>query len=287
MMCTDTACRLREGMPDRRPEQSHWIDRLAGALAGSEQPRLSRRLLGTAGALTVAGLTAAVQRYDPARAMAVETDAVLNDAATAEGLLVTMLGVARTKQSQLALDEPAVRLLRAAQCEEEAHFNNLVSAGAVPSTAKYTLADRIFENPTTFLTTWLDLEQIMVGMYMIAARRLAENGEPDLVEMAYQIGAVEAQHQALLRQVMGERLPADRAFAAWQFRQTKQGLAEIKRMGLIDGEGTTYDYPGPGDRYCRGVTGLVAETTADQTPPDVTPAPRQEATPQASPATSS
>jgi hypothetical protein len=200
--------------------------------------------------------------------MAVETDAVLNDAATAEGLLVTMLGVARTKQSQLALDEPAVRLLRAAQCEEEAHFNNLVSAGAVPSTAKYTLADRIFENPTTFLTTWLDLE-------------------PDLVEMAYQIGAVEAQHQALLRQVMGERLPADRAFAAWQFRQTKQGLAEIKRMGLIDGEGTTYDYPGPGDRYCRGVTGLVAETTADQTPPDVTPAPRQEATPQASPATSS
>ena len=120
-------------MPDRRPEQSHWIDRLAGALAGSEQPRVSRRLLGTAGALTVAGLTAAVQRYDPARAMAVETDAVLNDAATAEGLLVTMLGVARTKQSQLALDEPAVRLLRAAQCEEEAHFNNLVSAGAVPS----------------------------------------------------------------------------------------------------------------------------------------------------------
>ena len=105
--------------------------------------------------------------------------------------------------------------------------------------------------------------------------------------MAYQIGAVEAQHQALLRQLMGERLPADRAFAAWQFRQTAQGLAEIKRMGLIDGDGTTYDYPGPGDRFCRGVTGLVAETTADQTPPDVTPAPRQEATPQASPISSS
>ena len=29
-----------------------------------------------------------------------------------------------------------------------------------------------------------------------------------------------------------------------------------------------------GDRYCRGVTGLVAETTSGQTPPDVTPAPQ-------------
>jgi hypothetical protein len=120
-------------------------------------------------------------------------------------------------------------------------------------------------------------------MYLIAARRLAENGEFDLVEMAYQIGTVESQHQALLRQALGERLPADRAFAAWQYRQTARGLAEIARLGFIDGEGTTYDYPGPGDRYCRGVTGLVAETSADQTPPDVTPAPRQEATPNASP----
>ena len=47
-------------------------------------------------------------------------------------------------------------------------------------------------------------------------------------------------------------------------------------MGFIDGRGTSYDYPGPGDRYCRGITGLVAETTTDQTPPDVTPVPPQE-----------
>jgi hypothetical protein len=215
--------------------------------------------------------------------LAVETDTILSDAASAEGLLVTLLGVARTRQSQLTLDEATVRLLRAAQCEEEAHFNNLVAAGAVPSTSQYTIADQLFENPTSFLTTWSDLEQIMVGMYMIATRRLAENGEADLVEMTYQIGAVEAQHQALLRQILGDRLPADRAFAAWQFRQTSQALSHVKRMGFIGGEGQTYDYPGPGDRYCRGVTGLVAETTSGQTPPDVTPAPSQEATPQASP----
>jgi hypothetical protein len=257
---------------------------LAGALARGNQPRLSRRLLGAAGVSAVAGAGVHASRSNHARAMlAVGTDSILSDAATAEGLLVTLLGVARTKQSQLTLDEATVRLVRAAQCEEEAHFNNLVAAGAVPSTSQYTIADQLFENPTSFLTTWSDLERIMVGMYMIAARRLAENGESDLVEVAYQIGAVEAQHQALVRQILGDRLPADRAFAAWQFRQTSQAVSQIKRMGFIGGNGQTYDYPGPGDRYCRGVTGLVAETTSGQTPPDVTPAPSQEATPQASP----
>jgi hypothetical protein len=269
-------------MPHSSQDRPHWIDRLAELAARNDESRISRRLLGAAGVSVVAG--AGVQSNRARGAMlAVETDTILSDAASAVGLLVTLLGVARTRQSQLTLDEATVRLLRAAQCEEEAHFNNLVAAGAVPSTSQYTIADQLFENPTSFLTTWSDLEQIMVGMYMIATRRLAENGEADLVEMTYQIGAVEAQHQALLRQILGDRLPADRAFAAWQFRQTSQALSHIKRMGFIGGEGQTYDYPGPGDRYCRGVTGLVAETTSGQTPPDVTPAPSQEATPQASP----
>ena len=244
--------RVGEAMSDRRSGQSHWIDRLAGALAGSEQTRLSRRLLGTAGAFGVAGLAAAGHRHDAARAaLAVETDSILSDAATAEGLLVTLLGVARTKQSQLTLDEATVRLLRAAQCEEEAHFNNLVAAGAVPSTSQYTIPDRLFENPTRFLTTWTDLEGIMVGMYMIAARRLAENGEADLVEVAYQIGAVEAQHQALLRQILGDRLPADRAFAAWQFRQTSQALTPSSGWTSSAASGQTYDYPDRGSILSR------------------------------------
>jgi hypothetical protein len=116
----------------------------------------------------------------------------------------------------------------------------------------------------------------MVGMYMSAARQLAAGGDFDLVEIAYQIGVVDAQHQALIRQLSGERLPADRAFAAWQYRDTAEALDEVDSMGFIDGRGTSYDYPGPGDRYCRGITGLVAETTTDQTPPDVTPVPPQE-----------
>jgi hypothetical protein len=235
---------------DRQQAGPGWIDRVAKRLA------LARN------ASTARG--PAVRRQSaPAPA--------LNDAATAEGLLVTLLGVARTKATDLALDETTIRNLRGAQCAEEAHFNNLVTAGAEPSTRRYTIPDRVFENATSFLTTWLDLEQIMVGMYMAAARQMAADSAYDLVELAYQIGVVEGQHQALLRQILGERLPANRAFPQWQYAETATALNDIAGLGLIDGKGTSYDYPGPGDRYCRGITGLVAETAADQGEPDVTP----------------
>jgi hypothetical protein len=268
--------------PERVPQSPHWMDRLSALIARHEHARVNRRSLGSAGILTMAGITANELRSDTARAQtARKSTAVLSDAVTAEGLLVTLLGVARTKATELTLDEATVRLIRAAQCEEAAHFNNLVTAGAAPNTGQYTIPDQVLENPTSFLATWMDLEQIMVGMYMAASRQLATNGDIDLVEIAYQIGVVEAQHLALIRQLAGERLPADRAFAAWQYREPAEALDEVGSMGFIDGKGTTYDYPGPGDRYCRGITGLVAETTADQTPPDVTPAPRREATPKA------
>jgi hypothetical protein len=280
-------------VPERDTESAHWLDRLAGRIARSERARFNRRSLGAAGILAVSGVTANEVHSSRARAQTTrESIAILSDAVTAEGLLVTLLGVARTKATDLTLDEATVRLIRAAQCEEAAHFNNLVAAGAAPNTSKYTIADQIFENPTSFLATWMDLERIMVGMYMAASRQVAANGDLDLVEIAYQIGVVEAQHQALIRQLTGERLPADRAFPAWQYRASAEAVVEIRSLGFIGGRGTPYDYPGPGDRYCRGITGLVAETTDDQTPPDVTPAPRREATPndensQASPVSNS
>lgn len=265
---------------ERVPEATHWMDRLAAVIARTGRTRIDRRSLGVAAVTTVAGAAVSEMRTGSVKARAArDSTAVLSDVVTAEGVLVTLLGVARTRATELTLDEASVRLIRAAQCEEYAHFNNLVSAGAAPATTQYTIPDQILQDPTSFLATWLELEQIMIGMYMAASRQFAANGDLDLVEIAYQIGAVEAQHQALIRQLNGDRNPADRAFAAWQYRETAGALNEIERLGFIGGKGNTYDYPGPGDRYCRGITGLVAETTSDQTPPDVTPAPRRGATP--------
>jgi hypothetical protein len=212
------------------------------------------------------------------------TEAILDDTSAAEALMVTFLAVARTRASNLALDDTIVRMIRSAQCEDGAHVDNLIARGGTPSVIRFTIADEIFTDTTSFLSTWLDMVTIMSGMYMVAARQAAEADQPELVEVMFQIGSVDSQHIALLRQAAGERIPANRAFPAWQFDSVQDALAAFRRRGFIGGSGTTYDYPGPGERYCRGVTGLVSETTADQTEPDVTAAPPEpNASPVASP----
>lgn len=247
------------------------LDRLARRMARDGMQPLHRRSV-LAGLATLGALAAGTLSWRMPGAGAT-SESALNDSVTAEGLLVTLLGVARTRATELALDEQTVRLLRAAQCQDEAHFNNLVSFGAAPTIGRYTIPPPLFENATNFLTTWVELKRIMISMYLTAAREFGKEQNFDLAELAFQIGTVEAQHFALLRQFLGERIPADRAFPEWQFASTAEAIAAIVELGFIDGGGESVDFPGPGDRYCRGITGLVAETTGDQTLPDVTPDP--------------
>lgn len=248
-----------------------WLDRLSRRIARGQSQSITRRSF-TIGSAAVAIGWAGRSAWD-ARFAAASSKSALDDSVTAEGLLVTLMGVARTKATDIALDEQTIRLIRAAQCEDEAHFNNLVTSGAAPTTGRYTISDQVFADSASFLNIWVELKNIMVGLYLSSAREFALDGEYDLVEIAFQIGTVEAQHYALLRQFLGERIPADRAFPEWQFGSTSVAIREIERLGFIGGSSTSYDYPGPGDRYCRGITGLVAETATDQTRPDVTPDP--------------
>ena len=106
------------------------------------------------------------------------------------------------------------------------------------------------------------LETVFVGLYMAAVRQLAATGEADLVEIAYQIGAVEAQHQALAKHALGNRPANDRAFARWLFRDVAEAIQALVDLGFIDGPGDPVACPGPLDRHCRGVFGLVPETTS-------------------------
>lgn len=267
---------------DTTPALNSFIDRFARALARQQAHSVSRRrFLAGASALS---LLAAVRGFRPVRARTA-TEALLDDTAAAEALMVTYLAVARTRASSLSLDDTMVRMIRSAQCEDGAHLDNLIARGGSPSTVTFTIADSGFADSTSFANTWMNLVSIMNGMYMAAARQAAESDQPDLVEVFYQIGAVEAQHFALLRLAVGERIPANRAFAEWQFDTVQDAIAAFRRLGFIEGSGTAYDYPGPGERYCRGVSGLVSETTSDQTAPDVTAAPpAPDASPIASPA---
>lgn len=78
----------------------------------------------------------------------------------------------------------------------------------------------------------------------------------------------------MTRTLLDERVPTDRAFAQWRFRAAGDAVAALTDLGFIGGGGKKYDFPGPVARYCRGVFGLVPETTDDQEPetPEATPA---------------
>jgi hypothetical protein len=202
----------------------------------------------------------------------------MNAAITLEAFAVTFYGAARGRGSDLELDDDVTRFIRATQCEEEAHFHFFEAAGAVPATTSFTVAAKTLRSQKSFLTASLEIESLLVGAHMAVGRQFAAAGDLRLVEIGYQIGTVEAQHQAITRLFLGERLPSDRAFSRWMFREPADAVAALTELGYIKGDGDAYSYPGPVDRQCRGVTGLVPESTEDQ--PVSTP----DGTPEASPA---
>lgn len=188
----------------------------------------------------------------------------MNAAITLEAFVVTFYGAARGRGGDLELEDDVTRFVRAAQCEEEAHYHFYEAAGAAPAMTTFTVTERRISTQDRFLTALLEAETLLVGAHMATARQFAAAGDLRLVEIAYQIGAVEAQHQAMTRLFLGERLGADRAFAGWMFRDPSEAVTALADLGYIDGDGDAYTFPGPVDRFCRGVTGLVAETTEDQ-----------------------
>jgi hypothetical protein len=242
---------------DRGPGRRRGIgERLTG--------RLTRRGVIAGGGLAGVGLVAS--QLDLLRSAAQESAAVggvIDPLATLEALLVTLVGVGRQRGDRLEIGAEAARYLRAAQCEDEAHYHFLIAAGAEAETT-FTIPDRVFRDRETFLGILLEIKEVAVGAAMAAARQFATLGDLRLVEIAYQIGTVEAQHLALTRLYRGELVANDRAFAKWRFNAAAEAAQMLVDDGYIEGNGDEVDFPGPLSRQCRGVFGLVPETTEDQ-----------------------
>ena len=88
----------------------------------------------------------------------------LDDIVTAEALLVTYLGVARSLEAELRMEDDLVRLVRAVQCDEDAHHNVLAAAGGVPATRSFTVAALIDNGPAAFLRGGAAIEEVQVGL---------------------------------------------------------------------------------------------------------------------------
>src|SRR5215208_3791883 len=193
----------------------------------------------------------------------------LDALATTEAAAVTLLGVARQRDQDgdLDLGEDAIIVLRAAQCQDEQHYHALLAAGGVPIVDSFTLPEQMVTDRTLLLVGILELKAISIAGYMALARAWATRGDVPQVEIAYQMGAVEAQHLSLAHALVGVSPANDRAFARWLFADPAEAVNALNALDLLEGSGESIPFPGPLDRICRGVFGLTPETTEMMTMP--------------------
>jgi hypothetical protein len=193
----------------------------------------------------------------------------LSALATVEAAAVTLIGVALQASADGDLDtgEDLDTILRAAQCQDEQHYHLLTSTGSEPLTTTFTTPPDMMADRTFLLIFLLELKAVTMAGYMALARAWAELGDLDQVEICYQMGVVEGQHAALFQALVGLRPANDRAFARWLFADAVEASDALTRLGLLEGEGDSVDFPGPVDRICRGIFGLTPETTSEATAP--------------------
>jgi hypothetical protein len=193
----------------------------------------------------------------------------LDALATMEAAAVTLLGVARQRDQdgELDLGEDAVTVLRAAQCQDEQHYHELLAAGGVPTVDSFTVPQQMISDRTHLLVGILELKAIGIAGYMTLARAWAARGDVSQVEIVYQMGTVEAQHLSLAHALVGVSPANDRAFARWLFADPAEAIDALHALDLLEGSGEPIPFPGPLDRICRGVFGLTPETTEMMTMP--------------------
>ena len=219
-----------------------------------------------AAALRSAALTRAVQESEGG---CESVQDILNVAATAEAFAVTFLGVAldAAAAGTLVLDPEAVSSFVAARAAEQAHYDALLASGAEPLTTTFTIPDgELLTDPTTFFETVVALEEAFIAAYLTAAQSFVAQGEPELAQVALQIGAVEAEHRVGVRffgitaGALDDEVPNDVAFEKALFERVSEAAALLTELGFIAGAGTTVEYPGPGVIDATGVRNLTPPT---------------------------
>lgn len=220
--------------------------------------RISRRtLFKGAGAIGLAVIVAPEIDYATAgklRQAAAASESIsdiVNVAATAEALAVTLLGGAIDSAMKgnydKTLPDAVVAIFQAARSEEQYHLNYLESAGAKPLTQTFTIPDpKLLTSTQTLLTTVVSLETAFVAAYMAAAREFSAMNHTDLAKVAYQVGCVEAEHRVLANYALGTRPANDVAFEKAMFNTVGDAASTLKQLGFIGGSGTKVNFSGPG-----------------------------------------
>lgn len=163
----------------------------------------SRRtfLRGLAGTAVAASFSDAFGLGGAAMPPIAKNGSVLDLAATAEALSVTLYFQVLSRASFVLTPETADDL-RGVLAAETHHLELLRSLGGRPLTSTFTLPPRLLTDAGVFADTALKLEQISTSAYLGATHQLAA-AQPELAATMAQLAASEAQHLTLLSQLSG------------------------------------------------------------------------------------
>ena len=198
-----------------------------------------------------AGLIRALaQESTPSASNGEDIQTIINIAATAESLAVTLYGyviqAARDGMYDVAIADVVQGVLVSARAAEQFHLEYLLEAGAEPLTQDFTVPDpALLTSTQTIFDAAVVLETAFVAAYIAAGRRFAELGQTDLVRTAMEVAAVEGEHRVLVNYVAGARPANDVGFASAQFATVQEAADAIIALGFIGGDGTAVSYPGP------------------------------------------
>ena len=213
---------------------------------------LSRRsvLLG-AGASAVA-FTAAQSSF--LRTQAAQSESlqdILDIIATTETFGVAFLGAGLEANRNGEYDVPwpdnVVEIVEAARAQEQFHLEAFESLGGQSLYDTFTVPPTTLTVFNDFFAAVVDQETAETGSQGAAIRAFTAMGRPDLVKVAFQYGAEEAEHRLLANYTLGNRPANDRVFAQAPYETLGEFLQSLRTRGIIEGAGTEVSYPGPGE----------------------------------------
>jgi Ferritin-like domain len=242
-------------------------------------PRSSRRsvlkgtVAGVTGLAAVAGVVGAgtllAQREESGSAHAQNVAAaepvqtMLNVAITAEQLAVTFYTQALAHADRIGFGEAARLDIAAALVEEQIHEQFLAKQKAKALTSKFSFpfGRQTFERMDAFIKVQQQLETLFVAAYIAAAREFAVLKRPDLVQIAMQIGTVEAEHRALGRAIGGLRPADNHAFSPALLKRVGDAAAILKKDGYLTPErGNMFEFKPVSTNF----HGMVARSEVEQ-----------------------
>ncbi len=188
---------------------------------------------------------------------------ILNIAITAEELAVVFYSHALNHADQLGFSQNGRLDVKAALFEELAHQIFLAKQGAKALTHTFSFPDGqdTFTNFDKFFKVQQQLEAAFIAAYLAAGKELTNLRRPDLVQVAAQIGGVEAEHRAMGRGIAGKWPANNRVFETALLKAVGDAPTFLKNSGYLSPVyGNSFTFQGVNMDY----TNLYGRSYTDQ-----------------------